>query len=111
MISQSAPQKAEFTIIQADGLYPVGPLSTCAFSSLRLGGPQDDVVEQQIFKPRGSQQYKLNYHQTSLWPTGIPKQKPWSDVDKALRDQVDGIMVLKMGFTADDLALFPKLKV
>lgn len=75
------------------------------------GVMQDDVVEQQIFKPRGSQQYELNYHQTYLWPTGTPDRKPWSDVDKALRDQVDGIMVLKMGFTAADLELFPKLKV
>jgi C-terminal binding protein len=72
---------------------------------------QDESIEQQIFKPHESQQYDLNYQQTHLWPTGVPNRKPWSDVDKALRDEVDGIMVLKMGFTAADLELFPKLKV
>jgi C-terminal binding protein len=30
---------------------------------------------------------------------------------KDIRDQVDGIMVLKIGFTEQDLALFPRLKV
>ncbi|KEF58621.1 uncharacterized protein A1O9_06547 [Exophiala aquamarina CBS 119918] len=93
MTLPSAPKQARFTIIQADGLYP------------------DDVVEKQIFKPRESQQYELDYHQTYLWPTGTPNRKPWSDVDRALRDQVDGIMVLKMDFTSADLDLFPKLKV
>lgn len=38
-------------------------------------------------------------------------QKPWSDMDKDLRDQVDGIMDLKMTFSAEDLTLFPQLKV
>lgn len=38
-------------------------------------------------------------------------QKPWSDMDKDLRDQVDGIMDLKMTFSEEDLTLFPQLKV
>jgi hypothetical protein len=32
-------------------------------------------------------------------------------MDKDLRDRVNGIMVLKMAFTKEDLELFPKLKV
>ncbi|KIW53576.1 hypothetical protein, variant [Exophiala xenobiotica] len=56
-------------------------------------------------------EYKVRYAQTFLWPPGEPLAKPWSAIDKELRDQVDGILVLKMPFTAKDLALFPKLKV
>ena len=32
-------------------------------------------------------------------------------MEKSLRDKVDGIMVLKLRFTASDLELFPRLKV
>ncbi|KAK5046888.1 hypothetical protein LTR84_007242 [Exophiala bonariae] len=92
-MSLSTRNQARYTIIQADGLYP------------------DESIEQNIFKPGESQKYEVDYKQTYLWPTGTPTRRPWSDVDKALRDQVDGIMVLKMGFTAADLELFPKLKV
>lgn len=42
---------------------------------------------------------------------GVPTPKPWSAVPKDLREKVHGILVLKMGFTAEDLALFPQLKV
>ena len=72
---------------------------------------QDEVIEEQMFQPNESQNYTVNYKQTYLWPTGVPTRKPWSDIDKTLRDQVDGIMTLKMGFTAADLELFPQLKV
>ncbi|EXJ76612.1 uncharacterized protein A1O5_01120 [Cladophialophora psammophila CBS 110553] len=82
-----------YTIIQADGVYP------------------DDVVEQEIFTANPPHPYKLNYVSTHLFPTGTPLPKPWSSIPKDLRDQVDGIMVLKMGFTAEDVELFPKLKV
>ncbi|KAJ4524909.1 hypothetical protein HRR78_003056 [Exophiala dermatitidis] len=82
-----------YTIIQADGLYP------------------DDTVEQEIFQPRPGQNYAVKYIQTNLWPTGVPNRRPWSDIDPGLREQVDGIMVLKMSFKAEDLALFPRLKV
>ncbi|OQV00495.1 D-isomer specific 2-hydroxyacid dehydrogenase, NAD binding domain-containing protein [Cladophialophora immunda] len=82
-----------YTIIQADGVYP------------------DDVVERPIFTANPTHAYKLNYVSTHLFPTGTPVPKPWSSIPKDLRDQVDGIMVLKMGFTAADVELFPKLKV
>lgn len=72
---------------------------------------QDDILETQTFTENPSYQYKVNYVQTQLFPPGTPLPKPWSAMPKELRDQVDGIMVLKMGFTAEDLELFPKLKV
>ena len=81
------------TIIQADGLYP------------------DDELEKTLFAPRPGQKYKLNYVQSNLWPTGVPERKPWSDIPEELRNQVDGIEVLKMPFTEQDLSLFPRLKV
>lgn len=53
----------------------------------------------------------MGYVQTDLAPTGTSIRKPWSTIDKSLRDKVDGIMVLKLSFTAADLELFPRLKV
>ncbi|KAK3722918.1 hypothetical protein LTR37_002063 [Vermiconidia calcicola] len=81
------------TIIQADGLYP------------------DEELEKTLFAPRPGQKYKLNYVQSNLWPTGVPERRPWSDIPEELRNQVDGIEVLKMPFTEQDLSLFPRLKV
>ena len=72
---------------------------------------QDDSIEQQIFTPTESQNYQVKYVQTDLWVPGTPTPKPWTAIDKVLRDEVDGIMVLKMGFTKQDLDLFPRLKV
>ncbi len=82
-----------YTIIQADGLYP------------------DEVVENHIFTENPTHPYKINYLQTHLWPTGTPTAKPWSAIPSDLRAKVDGIMVLKLGFTASDVTLFPNLKV
>ena len=72
---------------------------------------QDDVMEQDIFKPRADQDYTINYVSGALWPTGVPTARPWSDIDEKVRNEVDGILVLKMAFTEQDLALFPNLKV
>ena len=69
------------------------------------------MVEQKILTETPTHEYKIRYVQTFLWPPGEPLAQPWSAIDKDLRDQVDGILVLKMPFTAEDLALFPKLKV
>lgn len=82
-----------YTIIQADGLYP------------------DENVEQEIFRPQSGQDFQIEYHQTHLWPTGTVDPKPWSSIPKDLRDRVDGIEVLKLPFTAEDVELFPNLKV
>lgn len=72
---------------------------------------QDDTVEQRLFNENPSHDYTVEYVQDALWPTGTTNAKPWTAMDKALRDRVDGIMVLKMSFTAEDVALFPNLKV
>ncbi len=82
-----------YTIIQADGLYP------------------DDNLEKELFAPRAGQNYKLKYVQTNLYPSMATDMKPWSTIPEELRNQVDGIEVLKMPFTAADVDLFPRLKV
>ncbi|KAI8311157.1 C-terminal-binding protein [Colletotrichum sp. SAR11_59] len=81
-----------YTILHADGLYP------------------DDTLEQEIFRSK-DQSYTVNYHQGHLSPAGVPTYKPWSTIDKSLRDKVDGISILKPDFTAADLELFPNLKL
>ena len=86
-------QPPTITIIQADGLY------------------ESNDFEEQLFAPLPGQNYKLNYVQTPLYPVGAAERKPWSAIPEELRNQVDGIEVLKMGFTREDLALFPRLKV
>ncbi|KAI8244635.1 C-terminal-binding protein [Colletotrichum sp. SAR 10_96] len=55
--------------------------------------------------------YTVNYHQGHLSPAGVQTYKPWSTIDKSLRDKVDGISILKPDFTAADLELFPNLKL
>ena len=74
---------------------------------------QDDTVEQEIFAPRSGQNYKLEFISTGLWPTGTSElaKKPWSAIPEDVRNRIDGIMVLKIGFTEEDVKLFPQLKV
>lgn len=93
MATDNASSIPHYTIIQADGLYP------------------DDNFEQKFFAQTESQEYTVEYHQADLFPTGTQNSRPWTDLPKELRDRVDGILTLKMRFTADDLELFPKLKV
>ena len=81
------------TILQADGIYP------------------DDEYEKQLFAPRPGQNYRLNYVSGGIYPTGSIERKPWSSIPKEIRDQVDGIEVLKCPFSREDLELFPRLKV
>lgn len=85
--------KPTYTICQADGLYP------------------DDTVEQQIFAPQEGQTYNLEYFQANLWPSQALEPKPWSAIPEDVRQRIHGILVLKMPFTREDVALFPKLKV
>ncbi|KAJ6171957.1 hypothetical protein N7470_001024 [Penicillium chermesinum] len=87
------PEKKVFTVVQADGLYP------------------DETVENAILRANLPESYEVNYKQLDLFPTGVPDAKPWSDIPADLREKIDGIMVLKLPFTAEDLALFPRLKV
>ena len=82
-----------YTIIQADGLYP------------------DSTLEDQIFTDSPTHKYRIKYLQTNLWPPGTPNMKPWSSISEDLRHQVNGILDLKLPFTAEDVKLFPNLKV
>ena len=72
---------------------------------------QDDIVEQEVLRPRSGERYILSYVQTKLSPPGMEDQKTWSEVDGQLRGRVDGTMTLKTAFAAEDLALLPRLKV
>lgn len=82
-----------FTIIQGDGLYP------------------DDTIEQATFAPHAGQKYVVDYRQAHLYPNHSPVWKPWSDIPEELRNRVNGLMTLKMRVTAEDVKLFPQLKV
>ena len=108
-------QRRKYTILQADGLYPVRCFDwgwTKLFGhTLTRYCRQDDLVEQRTFAPRDAEDYEVHYVQANLIPPGAASAKPWSTIDKELRDRVDGIMVLKAYFTAADLELFPRLKV
>ena len=67
-------------------------------------------MEQQILNeiPKSC---KVKYIQLDLFPTGTPDSKPWSTIPLELRKKVDGILTLKMYFKAEDLELFPQLKM
>lgn len=80
-------------------------------STLSLTPHQDDTIEQAIFAPTPSQNYNIEYVQTHLWPDGASERRPWSDIPEDLRRRINGIEVLKMSFTEQDLELFPNLKV
>ena len=82
-----------YTIIQADGLY------------------SDEDFEKQLFAPKPGQNYRVNYLQSYLYPVGAEGPKPWSSIPEDVPNQVDGIEVLKMGFSEKDLQHFPNLKV
>lgn len=72
---------------------------------------KDDTIENAIFAPLPTQKYKVEYLQGNLWPDGASEKRPWSEIPKDLRERINGIEVLKLSFTAEDLALFPNLKV
>ena len=82
-----------FTICHADGLYA------------------DDELEDEMFAPSSTQDYKVDYFQANLLPTLAEDPKPWSSIPKEVRDKVNGITLLRLSFTADDVPLFPNLKV
>lgn len=69
------------------------------------------MLEQALFNENPSHDYEVEYVQSDLFPTGVSSPKPWSAMDKSLRDRVNGLLVLKMAFTREDVALFPNLKV
>lgn len=82
-----------FTILEADGQHP------------------DNILEERIFNEAPGQPYKVHFLRTALAPVGTAYLKPWTEIPKEIRDQVDGLMILKLYLTAEDVELFPKLKV
>jgi len=82
-----------YTILEADGQYP------------------DNTLEEDIFAPREGQNYRLRFIRTALAPVGADWLKPYSEVPQDIREQCDGLMILKLYVTESDLALFPNLKV
>ncbi|GAB7327612.1 hypothetical protein MBLNU13_g11460t1 [Cladosporium sp. NU13] len=84
---------AKFTIVQADGLYA------------------DNIIEQELFARSGLHDHDIEYLQLDLFPAGQAVAKPWSTIPEPVRNRVNGIMLLKLWMTEDDVKLFPNLKV
>lgn len=82
-----------YTILEADGQHP------------------DSAVEDIIFNESPTHPYKVRFLRTALAPSGTAQLKPWTEIPKEIRDEVDGLMILKLYLTAEDVKLFPKLKV
>lgn len=83
-----------FTILEADGQYTGA-----------------NELEDLIFAPATSSDYTVRFVRGSLAPVGYDTLAPWTDIPEELRNEVDGLMILKLYVTRDDLALFPNLKV
>jgi len=82
-----------YTILEADGQYP------------------EQGLEDKLFSEDPSHPYKVRFVRSALAPSGTDVRRPWDDVPKEIRDEVDGLMILKLHLREKDLPLFPKLKV
>lgn len=56
-------------------------------------------------------EHEVEYLELDLWPAGLAAPKPWSFIPEDLRARINGIMLLKLRITEEDVALFPNLKV
>lgn len=73
---------------------------------------QDDTAEQEIFSPLTTKHdHEVEYLQLQLWPAGLAAPKPWSTIPEDIRQRINGIMLLKLRMTEEDIELFPNLKV
>lgn len=91
--SNSNEDVPTYTILEADGQYP------------------DNVLEETVFAPQPGQNYRVRFLRTALAPVGVDYLQPYTEVPKEIRDEVQGLMILKLYLTEKDLDLFPKLKV
>ncbi|KAK4555467.1 hypothetical protein LTR86_007219 [Recurvomyces mirabilis] len=82
-----------YTILEADGQH------------------EDNDLEDRLFAQDPTHAYNVRFVRDSLSPGETAIRRPWSEVPKGLRDEVDGIMMLKLYLREEDIALFPKLKV
>jgi len=109
----------KFTVIQADGLYSVrstlNESTTSKASRTRTltecPPKQDDTVERELFAKSVHHDHEVEYLQLNLWPAGQASPEPWSSIPKDLRERVNGIMLLKLRMTEEDVKLFPRLEV
>ncbi|KAF2766567.1 phosphoglycerate dehydrogenase [Teratosphaeria nubilosa] len=93
-VSQDQPS---YTILEADGQHPDSALEETIFNAPRLDPSQPSV--------------KVRFLRGALSPSGTADLHPWTNIPKELRDEIDGLMILKLYLTAEDIELFPKLKV
>ena len=82
-----------YTICHGDGLY------------------SDDNLENEMFAPSSTQKYKVKYFQANLLRTLSEPPKPWSSIPEDVQKSINGITLLRLDCTADDVELFPNLKV
>ncbi|EMC95097.1 hypothetical protein BAUCODRAFT_149122 [Baudoinia panamericana UAMH 10762] len=82
-----------YTILEADGQHPEG------------------LLEDQIFNVDPTHSYKVRFLRAALAPSGTATVRPWAEIPKDIRDEVHGLMILKLYLTEKDIELFPKLKV
>ena len=81
-----------YTILEADGQH------------------ENNDLEDHLFAQDPTHAYHVRFIRGSLSPGETAVRKPWTEIPKELRDEVDGIMMLKLYLREDDIALFPKLK-
>lgn len=91
--SDSVGRDESFTILEADGQY------------------NDNILEDQIFASERLQGCQVRFIRGALAPVGFDTLAPWTDIPEDIRNEVDGLMILKVYVTREDIALFPKLKV
>jgi hypothetical protein len=72
---------------------------------------QDDTAEQELFAKSALHSHEVEYLQLDLWPAGLAAPKSWATIPEALRNRVNGIMLLKLRMTEEDIELFPNLRV
>ena len=78
---------------------------------LSLTTPKDDTAEQELFAKSTLHEHDVEYLQMDLFPAGQVAPKPWSAIPELIRNRVNGIMLLKLWMTEEDIKLFPNLKV
>ncbi|KAK3117750.1 hypothetical protein LTR53_000560 [Teratosphaeriaceae sp. CCFEE 6253] len=87
------PEIPTYTILEADGQHP------------------DHHLEDQIFNEDPTHAYKVHFVRSALAPSGTDVRRPWTDIPEKIRDEVNGLMILKLRIDDAVLQLFPKLKV
>ena len=72
---------------------------------------KDDSAEQEHFAISALHNHEVEYLQMDLFPEGQAAPKPWTAIPEPIRNRTNGLMILKLRMTEDDVKLFPNLKV